>query len=57
MMIFPKFNNIMSQWRTLGGGVKGGASPPPIIFTEALVLKSESTRKFSFQEVEPLLII
>ena len=41
MMIFSKFNNIMSQWRTLGDGVKGGASPPPNNF---LVLKSESTR-------------
>ena len=51
-----------AQWRTLGGGrgggAKGGASPhPPIIFTEALVLKSESARKFLFQVVEPLLII
>ena len=49
-----------AQWRTLGGGVgaKGGARPhPPIIFTEALVLKSESARKILFQEVEPLLII
>ena len=33
-------------------GGKGGRKPP-IIFTEALVLKSGSTRKFSFQEVEP----
>ena len=32
-------------------------APPPIIFTEALVLKSGSTRKFSFQEMESLLII
>ena len=31
---------------------------PPIIFTEALVLKSGSTEKFSFQEeVESLLVI
>ena len=39
----------IGQWRTLrkGGGVEG-ASPPPIIFTEALVLKSGSTRKFLF---------
>ena len=43
---------------TRGGGAKGGTSPPPpIIFTEALVLKSGSTRMFSFQEEEPLLII
>ena len=36
-------------------GGKGGRKPPPppIIFIEALVLKSGSTRKFSFQEVEP----
>ena len=40
-----------------GGGAEGGACPPPIIFTEVLVLKSGSTRKFSFQEVKPLLII
>ena len=33
---------------TRGGGAKGGASPPPIIFTEASVLKSGSTRKFLF---------
>ena len=48
-----------AQWRTLGGvGAKGGARPhPPIIFTEALVLKSESARKILFQEVEPLLNI
>ena len=48
------------QWQILGGGGGGGAKgwrKPPIIFTEALVLKSGSTRKFSFQEVEPLLII
>ena len=38
-------------------GTKGDASSPPIIFTDALVLKSGSTRKFSFQEVKPLLII
>ena len=32
-----------------GGGAKGGASfPSPIIFTEALVLKSGSTEKFLF---------
>ena len=42
------------QWRTLGGA-KGGASPPPIIFTKELVLKSGSTQNFSFEEVEPLL--
>ena len=43
---------------TRGKGVKEGARPPPpIIFTEALVLKSGSTRKFLFQEVELLLII
>ena len=41
---------------TRGGG-EGGLAPPPIIFTEALVLKSGSTRKFSFQGVEPLLVI
>ena len=29
------------------GGGKEGCKPPPIIFTEALVLKSGSTRKFS----------
>ena len=46
---------VLEQWRTLERA-KGCASPP-IIFTEALVLKSGSTRKFSFQEVEPLLII
>ena len=38
-------------------GGEGGVQAPPIIFTEALVLKSGSTRKFSFQEVEPLLDI
>ena len=45
---------------TRGEGAKEGAKEgarPPIIFTEALVLKSGSTRKFSFQEVESLLII
>ena len=31
-----------------GGGAKEGAGPP-IIFTEALALKSGSTRKFLFQ--------
>ena len=41
------------QWRTLGGGAKGGASPSPtIIFTKELVLKSGSTigrnREFLF---------
>ena len=36
---------------------EGGCKTPPMIFTEALVLKSGSTRKFSFQEVESLLII
>ena len=39
------------QWRTLGGG--GGrrrAQAPPIIFTEALILKSGSTRKFFFKK-------
>ena len=30
---------------------------PPIIFTEALVLKSGSTKKFLFQKVESLLVI
>ena len=30
--------------------------PPPIILAEAFILKSGSTRKFSFQEVEALLI-
>ena len=40
------------QWRTLGGGGRRGAQAPPIIFNEALVLKSGSSRKFSFQEVE-----
>ena len=38
------------------GGGRRGRKPPPIIFTEALVLKSGNTRKFLFQEVEPLLI-
>ena len=47
--------NIPNPWRR--GGAKEGASLPPTIFTEAFVLKSGSTRKFSFQEVEPLLII
>ena len=46
---------MQAQWWTLGEA-KGGASPP-IIFTEALVFKSGSARKFLFQEVEPLLII
>ena len=32
---------------TRGGG-EGGRKPPPIIFTEALVLKTGSTRKFLF---------
>ena len=41
---------------TRGEGAKEGARPP-IIFTEALVLQSGSTRTFSFQEVESLLII
>ena len=41
---------------TRGEGAKEGARPP-IIFTEALVLKSRSTRKFLFQEVESRLII
>ena len=41
---------------TRGGGAKGDASPTPIIFTEALVLKSGSTRKFSFQEEEHYLL-
>ena len=47
------------HWGGGGRGANGGASLPldPIIFTEALVLKSGSTRKFSFQEVKPLLII
>ena len=40
-----------------GGGRRGAQAPPPIIFIEALVLKSGSTRKFLFQEVEPLLVI
>ena len=43
--------------RHWGGQQRGVQAPPPIIFTEALVLKSGSTRKFSFQEMEPLLII
>ena len=38
------------------GGEGGRKSPPPIIFTEALVLKIGSARKFLFEEVEPLLI-
>ena len=46
-------NKILAK--LLGGGAKGGATLQ-IIFTEALVLKIGSTRKFSFQEVEPLLI-
>ena len=33
---------------TRGGGRRGAQAPPPIIFTEALVLKSGSTRKFLF---------
>ena len=37
-------------------GAKEGEHPQ-IIFTEALVLKRVSTRKFLFQEVESLLII
>ena len=37
--------------------VAEGGCKPPIILTEALVLKTGSTRKFSFQEVESLLII
>ena len=36
---------------------RGEGARPPIIFTEALVLRSGSTRKFLFQEVESLLII
>ena len=36
----------LNQWRTLGGG-EGGRKPPQLFFTEALGLKSESTRKFS----------
>ena len=47
----------MEQWRTLGGGGQRRAQALPIIFTEALPLKSGSTRKSSFQEVESLLII
>ena len=35
------------QCRTLGGR-RGAQGPPPIIFTEGLVLKSGSTRKFLF---------
>ena len=40
-------------------GGRRGTQGPPIIFTEALVFKSGSTRKFSFQEVvvEPSLTI
>ena len=34
--------------------IEGGCQPPPIIFTEALV---EAQETFSFQEVEPLLVI
>ena len=41
----------------VGGRRRRRVRDPPIIFTEALVLKSGSTRKFSFQEVESLLII
>ena len=37
---------VRNQWQTLGG--RRGAQAPPIIFTEALVLKSGSTRKFLF---------
>ena len=40
---------------TRGGGGQRGAQVPPIIFTKELVLKSGSTQKFSFEEVEPLL--
>ena len=41
------------------GGTRGGGHkpPPPIVFTEVLVLKSGSTTKFLFQEVELLIII
>ena len=59
-MLIPSGNHthveIQAVADTRGGG-KGGRKPPPIIFTEALVLKSGSARKFLFQEVEPLLII
>ena len=34
---------------TRGGEVQRRVQDPPIIFTEALVLKSGSTRKFLFQ--------
>ena len=48
----------MRRIQSSSGGHEGVGKPPPsIIFAEALVLKSGSTRKFSFQEVEPLLII
>ena len=52
---FQKFSNfkfklVMEQWQTLGGGeVQRRMQDPPIIFTEALVLKGGSTRKFLFQ--------
>ena len=42
---------------TRGRGGEGGHKPPQVIFTESLVLKSGTTRKFSFQEVVSLLII
>ena len=42
---------------TKGGKGRRRVQDLPIIFTEALVLKNGSTRKFSFQEVESLLII
>ena len=48
----------MEQWQTLGGGRgQRRVQDPAIIFNEASVLKSGSTRKFSFQEVESLRII
>ena len=57
---FHQTDDALDQWRTLGGGGGGEGGrkpPPPIIFIEALVLKSGSTKKFLFQEVEPLLVI
>ena len=42
----PEFQEIEAVADTRGG--RRGAQAPPIIFTQALVLKSGSTRKFLF---------
>ena len=38
-------------------GGEGGRKPPPIIFTEALILKSGSARKFFFKKWNRCLLL